>query len=151
MTTIVTETFMRATPEACFDLALDVQEHAKSLSYTDEHIVDGLREGTMKLGDTITLEGRHFGIIWRLGVKVTEYDRPNRFVDVMVSGPFKSVTHEHLFTAQGDGTLVRDTFAFVAPFGPIGWIVESLVLRRHMTKLLNRRNAYLKRVIEAQQ
>jgi ligand-binding SRPBCC domain-containing protein len=148
VTTITTQTFVKAPPEICFDLALDVQEHAKSLSYSDEHIVDGMREGIMRLGDTMTLEGRHFGVLWRLGVKVVELERPNRFVDVMVSGPFKSVRHEHSFEQREGGTLVQDTFAFAAPFGPIGWAVERLILRRHMTKLLARRNSYLKALAE---
>ena len=151
MITIVTETFMRAPREVCFDLALDVQEHARSLSYTDEHIVDGVRTGCLQKGERMTMEGRHFGIVWRLQIELTECERPVRFVDEMVRGPFKSVTHEHIFIAQGDGTLVRDTFSFAAPFGPIGWLAERLFLKRHMQKLLDRRNAYLKRRAESQE
>lgn len=46
------------------------------------------------------------------------------------------------------GTL-RDDFRFAAPFGILGRIVETLVLRRYMTRLLERRNAVIKRVAES--
>ena len=98
--TIVTD--IAAPPEDVFDLCLDVQEHAKSLGDTGEKIVGGVTTGLMKLGDTLVLQGWHFGCRFKLGVKVTEYDRPRRFVDEMVSGPFKSVWHEHLFEHTTD-------------------------------------------------
>jgi ligand-binding SRPBCC domain-containing protein len=148
--TLVSVTEVEASPEVCFDLALDVQEHAKSLSYTDEHIVEGRRTGCLALNDTMTMEGRHFGIVWRLKIKLTECDRPRRFVDEMVAGPFKSVRHEHVFEQTPSGTRVTDTFQFVAPLGPLGWLAERLFLKRHMEKLLARRNAYLKAKAEAQ-
>jgi ligand-binding SRPBCC domain-containing protein len=144
--TIVTD--IAAPPEAVFDLCLDVQEHAKSLGDTGEKIVGGVATGLMELGDTLVLQGWHFGFRFKLGVKVTEYDRPRRFVDEMVSGPFKSVWHEHLFEHTPTGTRMKDTFKFAAPLGPLGLLAEALLLDRHMRRLLDRRSAHLKLVAE---
>jgi ligand-binding SRPBCC domain-containing protein len=66
----------------------------------------------------------------------------------MVSGPFRRFSHDHLFERRGTGTWMRDVFDYASPFGPLGKLVDALFLRRHMLRLLEERNAVLKRVAE---
>jgi hypothetical protein len=51
------------------------------------------------------------------------------------------MVHDHHFDAVGGGTEMRDVFRFSAPGGPLGRLVERLVLKRYMTRLLEDRNA----------
>jgi ligand-binding SRPBCC domain-containing protein len=74
---------------------------------------------------------------------ITEWDRPRRFVDEQRAGPFKSFRHEHLFSAVEDATNMIDRVEFAAPFGPIGWVAERLVLDRYLRRLINVRNELL--------
>src|SRR5258708_36320341 len=69
----------------------------------------------------------------------------------MVDGAFKYYVHEHHFAAMDDGTRMRDEVRFAAPLGPLGTILESLVLRRYLTALLKWRNQALKRGGESEE
>jgi ligand-binding SRPBCC domain-containing protein len=55
----------------------------------------------------------------------------------------------HLVVERDGGTRMVDTFAFASPFGPVGGLVNALVLTRYMRAFLRERNTYLKRVAEA--
>ncbi|SRR5581483_4968289 len=149
MAVIHLETSIHAPAERCFDLSLSVDAHHQSVAHTHERPVAGVTKGMMKLGDTVTWEAVHFGIRQHLTSKITAYERPNTFTDEMLRGAFHSMTHVHTFVPQSTGTLMIDDFAFQAPFGILGRIVEKLVLARYMKRLLLARNAYLKQAAEA--
>ena len=57
--------------------------------------------------------------------------------------------HRHEFIADGDGTLMRDSFEFTAPLGPLGWLAEKLFLTDYMKKFLLQRNGALKNMAES--
>lgn len=147
---IYLETFIAAPRERCFDLSLDVDRHKHSMSRTGERAVAGVTRGMMGLGDTVTWEARHFGIPWRLTVRITQLDRPHRFVDEQLHGPFAAMRHEHRFAPVAGGTLMADDFQFEVPLGRLGVIVDALVLERYMRQLLGARNEYLKGVAESE-
>lgn len=75
-------------------------------------------------------------------------DRPNKFEDIQVSGPFAAFRHEHRFEAVGRGTRMHDRWQHEPPFGLLGRIIDRLVLARHMRDLFLTRNAALKREAE---
>ncbi len=76
--------------------------------------------------------------------RVTEFDRPNRFVDEQQRGPFRRFHHEHLFEAVDGRTVMIDRLSFDAPIGPIGRVVERLVLDRYLQKLIMQRGRHIK-------
>ncbi|MFJ9388472.1 hypothetical protein ACIRON_06625 [Nocardioides sp. NPDC101246] len=80
---------------------------------------------------------------------ISEYDAPHRFVDEQQSGPFRRWWHEHRFEPATGGTLMTDVVEFVAPAGVVGRLANVLVLTRYMTKLLERRNAWLKNAFQS--
>jgi len=83
-------------------------------------------------------------IAWKMTSKITEWDRPIRFVDEQVAGPFASFRHEHTFERTGDGgTRMRDRVAFNAPAGVLGRAAEWLFIGRYVRHLIEVRNAYL--------
>ena len=151
MRTISIETTIAAPVVACFDLSLSVDAHTNSMAKSGERAVAGITSGVMTLGDSVTWQARHFGIPVRMTSAITEYERPERFVDEQRRGPFHRWWHEHTFTALSpDQTLMVDRVEFRSPFGPIGWLADMSVLDRYMTGLLRQRNDWLKSTLEAQ-
>lgn len=148
MSIIILETYIHAPVERCFDLALNVEMHTRSMNLTKERAVAGVMTGVMGLHDTVTWEAVHFGIKQHLTSQITLLERPHRFTDEMVRGPFKELHHIHEFVPQENGVLMRDRFTFRSPLGYLGWIVDKLVLERYMRKLLLLRNQRIKQVAE---
>lgn len=141
---------INASPRLVFDLSTDVDVHAASMAGSGERVVGGVTTGRMGLGDTVTFEARHFGLRWRMTSRISVLERPDRFVDEQVSGPFKRWHHAHHFEPDGNGgTVMRDVVDFTAPLGLLGGAVESAVLDRYMHRLISARNQHLKATAEA--
>ena len=150
MPSIVIETTIHAPAELCFDLARDVDVHAESAAFSSERIVEpGRMEGLLERGDLVAFEGRHFGIRQRFIARITELDRPIRFVDEMVHGAFKRLRHIHEFEPIGNSTLMRDTIEWQAPFGLIGMLADKLFLHRHMAWFVSTKQRALKQIAES--
>jgi len=132
-----------------FDLGRDVDAHAKSAAQTGERAIAGVTHGLMGLGDTVTWEARHFGVVQRMTVRIDRFDRPHEFEDARIGGALRSMRHVHHFRPHADGTLMVDDFAFEAPFGVVGAIVAILALRPYFEKFLRRRAEVLKGMAEA--
>ena len=149
MAVIALETFLPVAPERAFDLCIDVDAHTGSMAGSGERTVGGVRTGQLALGDTVTFAARHFGLPWRLTARITAYERPGRFVDEQVTGPFRRWRHEHTFTWDDErtGTVARDVVEFTAPLGVLGRLVTWAVLERYLRRILMQRNAYLARTL----
>jgi ligand-binding SRPBCC domain-containing protein len=143
----VVTTELTAPIEVAFDLSLDIDLHLASMSPSGERAIAGVTTGRIGLGEEVTWRARHFHIPFTMTSRITELDRPNRFVDEQVGGPFRSFRHEHQFAEIGGGCRMTDRVRFVAPFGPIGRIVERALLGRYLRRLIETRNAYLAKTI----
>lgn len=138
------QTLLPAPPDRCFALSLTVDAHLASMAASGECVIGGVTSGEMTLGDHVTWRAVHFGVPFRMTSTISEYDRPRRFVDHQLRGPFRRFRHEHLFAATGDGaTLMTDVLDFRAPFGLLGRLAEWLVLDRYLEKLIRQRNDWL--------
>src|SRR5262245_66541811 len=113
------------------------------MSRSGERAVAGVTSGVMRSGDQVTWRARHFGIPFTMTSRISEYEFPRRFVDEQVSGPFRSWYHEHRFAPTNGGTLMTDVVVFESPAGPLGVLVNRAGLTRYLTRLLERRNAWL--------
>lgn len=150
MPSIVVETRIDAPVETCFDLARDVDAHVQSSAFTGERVVEpGKLHGLLEQGDLVCFEARHLGIRQRLCARITEMERPRRFVDEMVRGAFLSLRHVHEFTATaGGGTVMVDTITWKSPFGLLGSVADAVVLKRHMRWFITTKQQFLKRAAE---
>lgn len=150
MPLIELETFIAAPVETCFDASRDIGVHLASASDTGERVVAGRTTGLCELGDTVTWQARHFGIMQQLTVEICELQFPVYFADRMLRGAFKSMRHEHRFAPApgGSGTLMHDRFYYETPFGFVGRLFDRLLLERHMRRFLLQRNVFLKRACE---
>jgi ligand-binding SRPBCC domain-containing protein len=149
MPVIELSTVIRAPRERVFDLARSIDAHQDSTGGTEERAVAGVTRGLIGGDDEVTWEARHFGVRQRLTVRVTVFDRPNRFQDIMISGAFKRMLHEHDFAEHPMGTLMRDRFEFESPLGFLGRVGDWLFLTSYMRRFLVRRNEVLTRLAES--
>ncbi len=132
-----------------FDLARSIDAHQDSTGGTEERAVAGVTTGLIGMGEEVTWEARHFGVRQRLTVRVTAFDRPTHFRDVMISGAFKRMAHDHTFADHPEGTLMTDRFEFKSPLGVLGAMVDRLLLAAYMRRFLVRRNEILKQLAES--
>lgn len=137
-------TQIAAPVEVCFDLSRSIDLHLESMIASKERAVGGVTAGLISAGEEVSWEARHFGRVWRMTSRVTEFEPPRRFVDQMVRGPFAAFRHEHLFEPDGAGTRMIDVVTFGMPFGLVLDLPVGLYLRR----LLRRRNATIRREAE---
>ncbi|MGC4013022.1 MAG: SRPBCC family protein [Luteolibacter sp.] len=150
MTTIQLTTRVEAPVDVVFDLSRSIDLHLASTAHTGEKAIAGITSGLIGPDEEVTWSARHFGIRFRMTVRITAYDRPHHFRDEMARGPFHRMEHDHVFEPQDGATLMHDTFRFASPLGPFGGrIVDRVVLRPHLLALLEERNAWIKRVAES--
>lgn len=142
------ETYIAADQQTVFDLSRSIDLHQISTAHTNEKAVAGKTSGLIELEEWVTWEARHFGVVQQLTSKITEMKHPEYFVDEMVSGAFKSIRHEHLFSQDERGTLMVDLFNYVSPLGPLGKLADWLFLTKYLKNLLIKRNEVIKRYAE---
>ena len=81
-------------------------------------------------------------IRWRT---VIEAWRPGeRFVDAQHRGPYRAWWHEHRFVADGDATIMTDTVYFAAPLGPLGRLMNRLVIGDQLRAIFGHRAAVIR-------
>ncbi|UOE45188.1 SRPBCC family protein [Agromyces larvae] len=141
-------TAIAAPPDAVFDASLDIDLHVRSMGASRERAIAGVTSGRIGAGETVTWRARHFGVPFTMTSAITEYERPERFVDEQRRGPFASFRHEHRFESDASGTLMRDRIRFTAPLGPLGRMVEPL-LRAYLRRLIEERNRHVRAAVEA--
>jgi ligand-binding SRPBCC domain-containing protein len=148
MTHIRLITHIAAPVEQVFNLSRDVSIHLESTSQTNEKVIAGRLSGLIGLGETVTWQGRHFGVLLSHKSRITALVAPHYFVDEMEKGMFRSFRHEHSFEAAGESAIMEDKLYYETPFGFIGKLFDKFFLENYMEKFLFRRNAVIKKVAE---
>jgi ligand-binding SRPBCC domain-containing protein len=144
------EITINAPIERVFDLARCIDLHEETMSKHNEKAIGGVTEGLINIGESVTWEATHFRIKQKLTSKITEFDRPHHFQDIMIEGAFKSFTHDHFFEKDEAGTIMRDVFKYSSPLWFLGKIADALFLETYMTKMLEERNDLIKTVAESE-
>lgn len=137
-------TVVAAPVEVVFDLSLDIDAHMASMAGSGEKAVGGVTSGQIGLGEDVTWRATHFGIPFTMTSRVTELERPRRFVDEQQRGPFRRFHHEHLFEESGGGTVMVDRVSFNAPAGVVGRLAERALLARYLESLIEQRGRHTK-------
>ena len=65
------------------------------------------------------------------------------FVDEQLKGPYSIWLHTHSFEDMKDGTLITDRVIYKVPLGPIGSIVEFIMVRMDIQKIFDYRKSKL--------
>lgn len=129
-----------------FHVSLDIDAHVASMSQSREPTISGVTAGRIGLGQTVAWRARHFGIWFTMTSKITALDRPHRFVDEQVQGPFRTFAHEHRFEDTRHGCRMTDTISVASPI--LGVVAERLVLVPYLRRLIRQRNLTLIRSAE---
>lgn len=85
-------------------------------------------------------------VSWR--TRIDAYDPPNGFEDVQLRGPYSRWEHRHTFRAVDGGTLMTDEVDYALPLGPLGDLVNRLVVRRELEHVFGYRAAVLTTVMQ---
>jgi ligand-binding SRPBCC domain-containing protein len=142
-------TAIAAPVERVFDLARSIDLHVASTWSTSERAIAGVTSGLIGLDQEVTWRARHFGVWQSLTSRITEYERPTHFADVMTRGAFRRLEHHHYFEPSLDGTIMRDVFDYESPLGFIGRIADAVFLERYMRSVLATRNGVIKACAES--
>jgi len=151
MTTIFLTTKINAPIQTVFDLSRNIDVHQLSAEKTAETAIAGIRFGLIGLNETVTWKGRHFGIYLTHKSRISAFEMPNYFVDEMEKGHFKSFRHEHFFDSENGVVMMKDKLQYETPFGIFGKLFDHLLLKKHLTQFLLKRNQHLKTLAENQQ
>ncbi|CAN5362382.1 SRPBCC family protein [soil metagenome] len=78
--------------------------------------------------------------------EIVQVNAPHHFVDEQRVGPYRLWHHEHFFRARPEGgTEVRDLVTYVPPLGPLGALLDRLVIRPQLERIFEYRRAQLER------
>ncbi|MCR2762057.1 DUF1990 family protein [Microbacterium sp. zg.B48] len=130
-----------------FDVSLSIDEHVASMAKSGERAIGGVTRGSIALGESVTWRARHFGIWFTMTSRITSLQRPDRFVDEQVRGPFRTFRHEHVFTGDGNETVMTDTLTIGSPI--FGRLAERVVLVPYLRRLIQQRNHHLLTALNA--
>ncbi len=104
----IKESFINA-PRECVFAFHEIPDAVEQLTPPWEKIEVKQKATISEIGSRAIFERRVLGFtVARWVAEHTEYDPPNKFVDIQVSGPFKKWHHQHIFIEQDSGTLLRD-------------------------------------------
>ncbi len=149
MPTIHLTTFIKAPVVRVFDLSRSITFHGKQHGANRRKSNCRQNFGPVNINDTITWQAKHFLKKRTLESKITAMEPFTFFEDTMLKGDFASLRHEHHFKKVANGTIMIDVFEFESPYGKIGSIVNTLFLKKYLTRLLITRNEMLKQYAES--
>jgi len=142
-------TFIEAPVERVFDLSRNIELHKESMKQHKEEAVAGTRFGLIGKDETVTWKAKHLFKTRVLRIRITDMQKPLKFVDEQADGSFKNMKHEHHFKSCENGTIMIDLFHFESPYGTIGRLLNSFYLTRYLKSLLQRRNKVIKEYAES--
>ncbi len=67
--------------------------------------------------------------------EITHLREGSYFVDEQRSGPYTLWHHRHFIEARGEGTLMTDIVTYRAPFGLLGRVANTFVIRRKLVQI----------------
>ena len=87
-----------------------------------------------------------FGISVRWKTEICEVKKPFSFTDRQVEGPYKTWIHQHRFIEQENGLLMIDDVRYALPYGLIGTLSHSLLVRKKIEKIFDYRRQVLQKI-----
>jgi len=96
----------------------------------------------MGVGTTIDYRLKMHGFPMRWRSLISAWESPFRFVDEQVRGPYTFWHHEHTFSEQDGGTLIRDTVDYGVPGG---WLINTLFVQRDLRNIFRYRTEQMQR------
>lgn len=150
MTRLYFETIINSEKEIVFDLSRSIDFHLDTMIKTKEKVIAGRSTGLIEKDESVTWQGKHFGVSLTHTSKITHMNKYYSFTDEMTQGYFQSFIHHHLFIAQENKTIMIDVIDYEIPFGKLGKLFNKLFLKKYLSQLIMKRNNHLKQFAEKQ-
>lgn len=93
----------------------------------------------MARGVTIDYRVRVLGLRTHWRSLIAEYEPPFGFRDVQLLGPYRLWDHRHRFWRENGGTVIEDFVVYQLPLGPLGALLNHLVVRRQLDAIFDHR------------
>jgi hypothetical protein len=90
-------------------------------------------------GTLIQYKLRVRGLPLRWTSEIREWNPPTQFVDIQTRGPYKLWRHTHRFVAEGNNTRIVDEVLYDLPFGALGRIAHSVMVKSDVEKIFHYR------------
>ena len=139
------QSIVAAAPEDVFDFLIR-PENIIRVTDPESGLKPVAAPAVFERGSRIELELTGLGPVQKFLYEVTEFDRPNRFTEVLVKGPLKAFRHEHLFEPVEGGTRVIDQITFEPPGGMLGFLVTADRIRSGLESGFRYRHAELAKI-----
>lgn len=81
--------------------------------------------------------------------EITHVNKPFYFVDEQRFGPYAMWHHEHFFEENTEGVLMTDRVSYKIPFGPLGQLMTSGMIKKQLLKIFTFRNKTLEAMFPA--
>lgn len=146
---ITSTTRIKAPAARIFDLARSREVYRETTLAGDESTMQGEQKGLLQEGDEITWLGKHLGFQQTLTLRMSEVSAPELFVEEMVEGAFRKLTHRHSFESDGKVTHMKDEFDYVSRRGLLGFALNNIFLTAYLRSFLAKRNKALKEIAES--
>ena len=78
---------------------------------------------------------------WR--TLITDYQKPYKFIDQQIKGPYTFWYHTHTFEEKDGGTLIKDNLKYVIPFGWIGRAIHFIYIKHDINGIFQYRHKIL--------
>ncbi len=122
--------------------------HAQNLeTLTPEWLnfkIESIHPEPVRKGTLINYKLRVRGLPLRWTSEIQEWNPPMRFVDLQTRGPYKLWRHTHTFIAEGNNTRIIDEVLYDLPFGPLGKIVHTLMVKSDVEEIFHYRETKIR-------
>jgi len=82
-----------------------------------------------------------FPVRWQ--TEICKVEKPSFFTDRQLKGPYRLWEHTHTFIEQENGVLIKDEVKYQLPFGVIGSIFHSMIVRKKIENIFSFRKLVL--------
>ena len=103
----------------------------------------------MESGSLIDYRLSLFGVPFAWRTRITEWNPPHSFTDVQLKGPYAQWIHRHTFSADGDGTIMRDAVYYRLPVPLLGMLAWPLV-RLQLARIFSYREQRIRSLLDAE-
>lgn len=105
---------------------------------------DGIYEGMII--DYTVRPLLHIPLKWQ--TEICMVNEPWSFTDRQLKGPFRLWEHSHLFIEKDNGVLMEDHVKYQMPFGAVGNVIHTLIVRKRIENIFTYRKEILKSILE---
>ena len=90
----------------------------------------------------------NFPVRWT--TRITQVDFQKSFTDFQQKGPYKTWNHNHQFEVNENGVLMKDIVDYQLPYGWLGDLVHSMLVKRKLERIFNFRYQVLEELFNKQ-